>query len=94
MPTLPGFRARSSGGRYVHRLHSVRPYMEKTRAAGKSSWTRAMYFSGSAAAVFVTYRTDRRSSRARRVADHREHRRHAGKPVTRSSGMRVSTFAG
>jgi len=28
MPTLVGLRSRSSGGRYVQRLHSVRPYIE------------------------------------------------------------------
>ena len=35
MPTLVGLRSMSSGGRYVQRLHSVRPYIEKMRALRK-----------------------------------------------------------
>jgi len=61
IPTLVGFRARSSGGRYVQRLHSVRPYIEKIRAVGKVRWRKRMCFTGSAAAVFVTMRTRPRS---------------------------------
>ena len=37
MPTEPGRRSSSSGGRYSVRLVSVRPYIEKTATSGKPS---------------------------------------------------------